>query len=596
MHPSQMLGAYNVDDDIRVGLSSVSIGKEQYDIHQCTIVPKGKDGTFIVNASVVSDMLATSFRFQEKEGIVSSIAKPEERSLMNVPEMKAVNVLENMGVEENNPSQASLCYFDLFLSKPKIAVPLMSDILGTLPDEFSCVSPKMTEFFVKAKKPYYRDEIRIPVISTPTVTFFEKMDLCYRFLERCRAFRGDDGSGIGALSIGYPLFKMPRHYMKSWAFCQDMRMLCNQMGNDLRINFIEAPGTMHLNVLVANGFMIGVSISARRFDKAKPLPGLYSSVPDAIVVRNIGSKPPTVTKLGVNYIAKEDFENLVDTLVPGQVIPIHMNPYMEEKLSVSKGLGYMPSAMAHNGIVYMGIFKSIFKMSQLIKRFSRANSFRNTFVYRRVPWLLADPMKNFYMEDVIFPKTRDRAKKDELYESVVVDETLAPLKDMRALMLEIEAIPDDVATNTALPLWTAIFKSSDDELYLFEKDILDNIIHYYDHEQYKFCSRFTESLVGFYGNMSELLAVHNSYPRLRICYESIVQSRTMEKLARMEKRDLDLETTPLDAQAVMLRVAPDDDKVESSGGEDSESDDELFDLLDNAKKDIPVKVSLKEKD
>jgi len=593
MHPAQIISSYNVDNDIKVNVGSVVIGDEILPVKQCTIIPK-TNGAFVANVAAVSDILATSYR-HTKQGFSSSIAKPAEQALFGVPDVKAYDTLIGLNVQEANPSQAALCYFDMLSSKPRIAIPLMSDILKSMPGEFSASSTIMSRKYKAEKGDFQRDEIFIPKISSPKVTFFDKLDTCYKFLDRSRAFRGEDGSGVGALSIGYNLFKMPRHYAKSWAYCQDMRMLCAQMGVPKWVNFLEMPGTMHLNVLIANGFCCGVPVSGKKFDDQKPEPGLYMNVPGGIVLRNIGSKTPSVTKLGVTYMPRQEFENLAESVTPYQVIPIHLNPYMEEQISVKKGLGYMPSSMGHNGIVYMGIFKSVYTMNQLIRRFSKANSFRNTFVYHRVPFNLADPMGDLFRDDVIFPKTRNRSKKDELYDNIQVDESVVNLKIDNSIM-EIDTVPPDIASVTAFPLWTALVQSPDEIIYEFEVDILDNLSNYYDKKDVKFLSLLMKPIAKFYDNMSEFLRVHDSYPALKQCLLGIQHARTQRDLRVKygdEIKNESVDSVSDDEQSdapVMITIGEDDQDVIDD--EEDEEDADLMEMMEEAQVETKVKINL----
>lgn len=501
-HPMELFPAFNVNNDIKVTVAEVAVGEEKYPIKQCTVLAGAQHG-MSMNASAVGDMLATSYRWTTT-GFVNSIQKVEERKLMCVPDIKAIGKLPEIGIKEKNPRQAAYAYFDVFTAKPKISIPLMSDIITKMDPQFYIKSTKMSEAFNKLEGDYKREIINLPKISVPEVRVFNNMDLAYRFHERSKAFRGEDAAGVGSLSAGYPLVKMPRHYAKAWAFCQDLRLIIKSLTRtEKRVNFNIPPGMFILSVLVANGFSCGVAHSQRRFDPKNPVPGLYSYVDDGITYRDIGTKGPAVTKRGITYMAEADFINLLESIKGGEVVPIHMNCYMAKLIDDNK-IGLLPSSMAHNGIVYMGIFSSTYLLVDLIKRFSKANSFRNTFVYHRIPFVLADPCGKLFMKAVIFPKTRIVTKKDDLYESMVIAKETLDI-ELAESLVEIEEIPQDVPLTSAFRIWSQVCNASKPERELFITELVDAGEFYYAHRDPKLTSGLLIELLPFYTTYEELV-------------------------------------------------------------------------------------------
>lgn len=535
-HPSELFPAFNVESDIKITAAEVYVEGVKYPVKQCTVIA-GDQGGLYLNASALGDMLATSYRYTPT-GYVHSIQKLEERTLMCVPDMKCLNKIPEIGIKERNPRQTSYAYFDVFTAKPKIAIPLMSDLISKMDSVFYAKSGPMTEAYKKMSGNFKREVINLPKMSIPNVRIFDNLDLAYRFHERSKSFRGEDAAGVGALSSGYYLIKMPRHYAKAWSFCQDMRFIMSSLlRKNKYVNFTIPPSMFILNVLVANGFCCGVSSSQRKFNEKDPVPGLYFHVPGGILYRDIGTKGPAVTKRGVTYMKEGDFFTLLESIKSDDVIPIHLNCYMAKLLEEDK-IGVIPSSMPHNGVVYLGIFKTSFSFVELVKRFSRANSFRNTFVFHRVPFICADPYGKNYKKAVIFPKTRIVSKKDELYDQLSVSKETVEM-DLLEDIVDITEVPQDVVITSTIKLWNMICNQVKGSQEQFIQELADaGDLFFKGATDIKFEHEVILEILNSYDDMESLLAAMQKFGKLYDLYvQYLVKTRNIPSDDEDDSRD-----------------------------------------------------------
>jgi hypothetical protein len=624
-HPASVFPILNIENDIKVGKTQVAVGDKVYKVSQAT-VEVGPQGAFNAHCASVADMLATSYRYVDKDGFVNAIQKTEERIRLGVPNMGSINEVIRLDVTEKNPHQMAKSYYDMFTAKPSMALKMMTNVMDNLevaetkekkttlkgapitlsvPHEnedknkprarsFSIVSRPLSK---KAYSDYVEgdgDDVKkiktpktwivLPRSSYPTMIAIKKLDACYKMLDRSRAFRGEDASGVGAISAGYYIMKMPRNYAKAWSLVQDYTMLLRECGKKYkRLYFPSSPGPFKLSVLVANGFQCATPQSLLKLkDPLDVTPGVYMNLPDALTIRDFKSTPPIIKKLGITYMMSEDFSTLMSTMVVDQVLPLHLNPYMENYLEKNKDMGILPSSMPHNGIVYIGYFKSSVTFLDLVMRFSESNYHRNTFVYHRMPYRLFDKYRKMFDNDVKFPKTRATKVEADLYayDESITEIDKVPLEDFS----EVTDIPDDIPEISTGRLWNLIVRQSTSNLVEFVEEYINYFPLSYKEEGVKFVN-------------SLLMDLRRSYNSFEDCHRIFMTYSGLSNLYRTMTEDFKGEVDAANAIKVKIKENEErDEKEKKKEKSEEESSDEDF-LADLGTQDFEIKgVSIKTPD
>lgn len=478
-HPAQLFPILNIDNDIKVGVSDVIVGANKYPVNQCTLM-YGENAATNANASMVGDMLATMYRYNEKEGYSPAVKTPEQRDFLCLPKVNLAHEVELAGVKENNPSVASAHYFDILTSKSRVAIPFMSDILAKMPADSRVVAPGVSKVFKNEKPPYQRDQIFVPVSSIPSIKKFDKLDHAWVYTETSRGYRGEDAAGVGALSIGYNFLKMPRNYVKAWSLTQDLINLCRVVGvQGRKVNFSTPPTVFTLAVLEANGFAVGCSRSLKEYKElGDVVPGIYMNVPGGIVYRDVSSKPPALKDRQVTYMDKHDFEYLVESIKVGEVVPLHINCYFQELARIRKEIGIQISSLPHNGVHYLGVFTRSVDFTECVIRFSRANSYRNSFVYHRVPFKVADPFGSLFDEQIVFPRTKAMPVIGDMYKVEPVSEEFVK-SSVKMDLNDYETIPQNEVQVNEYAIWAQLLRSDLATVYEFVHEVHNNLRNYY---------------------------------------------------------------------------------------------------------------------
>jgi len=253
----------------------------------------------------------------------------------------------------------------------------------------------------------------------------------WRYLSGSRAFRGEDASGIGILTIGYYFFDMTRRMAKNIALAYDlMNLMENFKCNVMDITGSKVPEYV-VRILVANGKCLIDRLNSQ-WKKGKDVEaGIFSDLANpGNVCRylKIDAQPPEVKKEIIEWREVNYKEKL--KYYQKDYYAIFCLGFLEPTLKDMTDVCLFPAIMGHNGTCYIGLGPGGVEFDVLASRCGMMNSYRNAFPYHRKPFISVDPCYDYVRatRPILLPKLSLGRKKEKgkMFEFDVI-EPLGPV-------------------------------------------------------------------------------------------------------------------------------------------------------------------------
>jgi hypothetical protein len=344
--------------------------------------------------------------------------------------------------------------YSAMMKKPHVAIHLMSGILHKMP-EYSEKLPDLSGYMTNQyNKEGIPQEARFQPLGPKRKvlrTLAKSINPCadlWKYLYEVRSIRGEDNSGIGALTIPYYYGDMPRTLVKDISMVYDLRAMLNFY----KLKHIILPDGIPLYVrrtLVENGFWVICTEEIMYPDYDGTVPGLYRSIGDrvsAIWVKDLHCSRPSVIQKAVEYpsITLDIISNQMIQCKAikegrpdyGERIIICKLPLMPLLVKDLDRYSLFPTTSPHNGYVWVSDFREkSYNFDDLISRAISANIYRNNYPTNRVCFWTIDPCRGFFSFQVplILPKS-SAGKKKIIEEDYKFDD----------LEIKMQSIPADI--------------------------------------------------------------------------------------------------------------------------------------------------------
>jgi hypothetical protein len=282
--------------------------------------------------------------------------------------------------------------------------------------EFTEVSESMLEYYKENKPKGYPSikGVRIPKLTTPLFRYPTSTNSIWYLSIKSGQILGDVRKR-GVISCGYYRFDMPSSEIKLIEEATDIIMICRRFKyGAVRTNTLNQ--TL-CSILVKNG----ISVYTTHSSYAQPGKkagiwghgtmkaftwGIYQQTPPKLV-GDTPDRPLPILAKGRN----ESFFNYV---------------YIPD--THDSCLVYLPSVAAATGLCIATNTKvQGVTCSDLLKRFCRAQIFRNMFPYTRLTFVNQDTMRDWFNTSWVFPKKTDKKTSDifmgAVEESIAYDES-----------------------------------------------------------------------------------------------------------------------------------------------------------------------------
>jgi len=414
MHPNKVVEAKLMEGPVKFTPVKVETAKEEVlEVKKGYLIP---EKTPKVIGVVASAFVSTALPYHVKydgQGRLIKVGKDEDYKKLGWVYPDGMYPLRAaLGNDTRSAGSAQQEIYRMLRADFSLAIHMMSGILSLAP-EFSIVESALQDFMSKKYEEQkvsvssrYVPRVPIRIILKTVKKARNLLDDVYKFLYKSRQLRGQDGAGIGTLTIGYYFFDMPRTMVKHISTVYDLRALMRYY----KVKVIMLPSAFDEYVkraLVENGYIVIVDdMSAPSF---RDEPGMYSDIPadvSALQVKNIIiNKLPDVAKGQVNY-PTINLDVLVNTMLLSNgrgkkattgarytVAKLPMLPILQDER-----FSLFPSSMPHNAFVWVSriMASGSYKFEDMAFRCIAANIYRNQYPLNRASYWTVDPMANFF--------------------------------------------------------------------------------------------------------------------------------------------------------------------------------------------------------
>jgi len=414
MHPNKVIEAKLMESPVKFTPVKVETAKNEIlEVKKGYLIPENTPKAIgVVASAYVSTALPYHVKY-DSQGRLIRVGKEEDYKKLGWKYPDGMYPFRAaLGNDTRSAGMAQQEMYRMLRADFSLAIHMMSGILSLAP-EFSVVETALQDFMTKKYEEQkvsvssrYVPRVPIRIVLKTVKKARNLIDDAYKFLYKSRQLRGQDGAGIGTLTIGYYFFDMPRNLAKHISMVYDLRALMKHY--NVRVVMLSSAFDEYVKrAMVENGYIVIVDdMSAPSY---KDEPGMYSDIPasvSALQVKNvIISKLPDVAKGQVNY-PDVNLDVLINTMllskgkgkkaIAGARYTVSKLPLLpilnDERFSL------FPSSMPHNAFVWVSrsIVSGSYKFEDMLFRCIAANIYRNQFPLNRACYWTIDPMANFF--------------------------------------------------------------------------------------------------------------------------------------------------------------------------------------------------------
>jgi len=259
--------------------------------------------------------------------------------------------------------------------------------------------------------------IRRPIMVVRT----KNPDEAWFYHSKCKQVRGADLRGQGIVSISYYTFGLSRAIIKDMSAAKDIMAFLKAHGDYKQVVLHPKVKEYVARILVFNGI---TCVYLNNETLPDPIPGKVGIYKDTrgpfCELVDICTVPPVVKKEVVEY-DKINPVNSLNSIVIDQRLPMKRGKgYFTKKqicykfayayltpTLIESNLKFFPSWSPHSGrVIVTKQSPCSYPPMDLVERFSISNSYRNAFVYARIPYGMVDPYAKplLYMEPILLPQ------------------------------------------------------------------------------------------------------------------------------------------------------------------------------------------------
>jgi len=384
----------------------------------------------------VADIIAMYTTYNHKLKTITTVFAPEACRAVRVPYLDLVTVRQTLQVEELDAMEArSQIMFKLKHDKTYpfywffcMQIILRHDSM----EKYRAAAPQnMIDWYLKQTK--LNTEMRFSkyyiFCATGLDLYNMKLEEAWIYALRSDALRGI-AKKRGLFTAGYYSFPLPAHYIRWIAEARDILSVMRER----KIRAIETLDTnrMLIEILVHNGAVVvnrSMSTEEGKFvkkgkDKEVP-PGVYARVPCSVSLYRALPLKPVLDNKTVKFEA-------VVPMVDGEIRSMYLH-------SVLPVCALYPSTRVAEGVV-MTYYSSVEhakpkvpqqqamqkKIGELGVRFCRSITWRNAFVFTRVPYYIRDVYAEYFVAGIKYPRLKEDKEATMFTNSEIVDIDIAP--------------------------------------------------------------------------------------------------------------------------------------------------------------------------